>query len=191
MQDIQDVSVGHENVKPSGTNDTCPADESNEPCVTETQEEDTALNKNVLNDLQGTQKSEDSSLSNISQHIDSKVVDEGAKTDNKCLSVSGEGDSKSENSIPEEVRLTAEQGSGSGLSSEKKTEHLETKTDASHIIADVVESIEQESAPPVAPPRRKRKKKKSAVDTQVRITKIKIKRLNHVGDNGVTLNERK
>ena len=191
MQDIQDVSVGHENVKPSGTTDTCPADESNEPCVTETQGEDTALNRNVLNDLQGTQKSEDSSLSSISQHIDSKVVDEGAKTDNKCLSVSGEGESKSENSIPEEIRLTAEQGSGSGLSSEKKTEHLETKTDASHIIADVVESIEQESAPPVAPPRRKRKKKKSAGDTQVRITKIKIKRLNHVGDNGVTLNERK
>lgn len=183
MQDIQDVSVGHENVKPSGTNDTCPADESNEPCVTETQGEDTALNKNILNDLQGTQKSEDSSLSNISQHIDSKVVDEGAKTDNKCLSVSGEGDSKSENSIPEEICLTAEQGSGSGLSS--------AKTDASHIIADVVESIEQESAPPVAPPRRKRKKKKSAGDTQVRMTKIKIKRLNHVDDNGVTLNERK
>ena len=43
-------------------------------------------------------------------------------------------------------------------------------TNASQIIAGVVESIEQESTiPPVAPPRRKRKNKKSASDTQVRM----------------------
>lgn len=46
----------------------------------------------------------------------------------------------------------------------------EFSTNASQIIAGVVESIEQESTvPPVAPPRRKRKNKKSASDTQVRM----------------------
>lgn len=53
--------------------------------------------------------------------------------------------------------------------SEKKGDisGLEFCTNASQIIAGVVESIEQESTiPPVAPPRRKRKNKKSASDTQ-------------------------
>ena len=40
-------------------------------------------------------------------------------------------------------------------------------TDASQIIADVVESIEQESTPPVAPPRRRKRKKKAEGELQV------------------------
>ena len=50
---------------------------------------------------------------------------------------------------------------------EKKTDISATKTDATQIVADVVDGIEQESAPPVAPPRRKRKKKKNVGDAQV------------------------
>lgn len=56
----------------------------------------------------------------------------------------------------------------SGESSAKTTDMSDPRTcsNASQIIADVVESIEHENTPPVAPPRRKRKNKKSARDTQ-------------------------
>ena len=56
--------------------------------------------------------------------------------------------------------------------SEKKGDipGLDVCTNASQIIAVVVQSIEQESTvPPVAPPRRKRKNKKSASNAQVRM----------------------
>jgi len=50
---------------------------------------------------------------------------------------------------------------------EKKTDLTTSKKDAIQIIADVVESIEQESIPPVAPPRRRKKKKKAEGELQV------------------------
>ena len=148
--------------------------ESNEASVNEAQGNGTALNQNV-NDLQGMCTLDDSSLSNSSnnsQHVVSKIVADGVETsadsDKKCLTYSGESESTSENSFLDQPDSQLE----SGLRGEKKAVFSVTKTctDASQIIADVVESIEQESAPPVAPPRRKRKKKKSTGDTHVSIT---------------------
>ena len=148
--------------------------ESNEASVNEAQGNGMALNQNV-NDLQGMCTLDDSSLSNSSnnsQHVVSKIVADGVETivdsDKKCQTHPGESEATSENSFPDQPGSQLE----SGLCGEKKTVFSVTKTctDASQIIADVVESIEQESAPPVAPPRRKRKKKKSTGDTHVSIT---------------------
>lgn len=167
--------MGHENgdslrnVNYFKTKVASTVDESSDLSVVESQVEDTALNETM-------HSSENSAQSNNTQHVDSKPVDEGAETTTdsgtKCLTSSGVDDEKIENSIAEEISLIADQDGGLeyGLRSEKKTDFSGTKTDASQIIADVVDSIEQESAPPVAPPRRKRKKKKSVGDTQVSIT---------------------
>ena len=161
-------------VQHSDTRTISASDESNEASVNDAQGDGSALNQNV-NDLQGVCKLEESSLSNTSnnsQHVDIKFITDGAETTadsaKKCPTHPGESESKSENSFPGQPSSQLE----SGLCSEKKTDFQITKTctDASQIIADVVESIEQESAPPVAPPRRKRKKKKSTGDTQVSIT---------------------
>ena len=153
-------------------------DDNNETSATETQGVSTSQN---VNDLQGIHKTEDSSLCNQSsntEHVDAKLVVDGGETktdsDRMCLIDSGGSDSKRENLSPDEESLTAGQQDGqmeSALRNEKKTDFSATKTfaDASQIVADVVESIEQESAPPVAPPRRRRKKKKSDGDTQVNI----------------------
>lgn len=152
--------------------------DSNESSATETQGVRTSQN---VNDLQGIHKTEDSSLcnqSNNTEQVDAKLVDDGeeTKTDSErmCPTEPGGSNSKCENLSPEEESLTAGQQDGqieSALRNEKKTDVSATKTftDANQIVADVVESIEQESDPPVAPPRRRRKKKKSDADTQVNI----------------------
>lgn len=168
------TSAGQENgdsmkkVKHSETEDTSTVttvDESNELGAVSSQGQDATENQ-TLNDLREMNKSE---KSHNSQNVDSKPVNEQEETskhsDKTCLR---EGDSKSKNSVSEEPSLSGPQGSelDSDLGSEKKTDYSGSKSDASQIVADVVESIEQESDPPVAPPRRKRKKKKIAGDTQ-------------------------
>ena len=147
---------------------TSAVDQIIEAGTVKTEGESTALSQ-TTNDLQGRQELEDSSFSNNTQQCGSKFVHENHATDcNKSQTFSREGELQSEITLPEERNLKIERDDelGSHLSAEKKTDF--SKTDASQIIADVVESIEQESTPPVAPPRRRKKKKKADGEVQVR-----------------------
>ena len=113
---------------------------------------------NTTDDLQEKQESDISSLVDT----ESKFVHENHATD--CSSTfqacAGESESKvSDTDLKTDREVEVEPHH----TCEKKTALSISKTDASQIIADVVESIEQESTPPVAPPRRRKKKKKAEV----------------------------
>lgn len=160
-----------EELKQSET--TSAVDQTHEAGIVKTHGESTALNQ-TTDDLQERQESDNSSLSNDTQQSDSKLVthertDQTTDCSDKVQNSSGEIELKSEKTLPEEknLKVVKEEGLGPHLSSEKKLDLSRSKTDASQIIADVVESIEQESAPPVAPPRRRKKKKKAEGELQV------------------------
>lgn len=148
---------------------TSAVDQINEAGIVKTHGESTALTQ-TTNDSQGREESEELSFSNDTQQCGSKSVHEKTTDYNdKSQTCVGEIELKREKTLPEETNLRIEKENelGSHLSDEKKTDFSTRKTDASQIIADVVESIEQESAPPVAPPRRRKKKKKAEGEAQV------------------------
>lgn len=118
---------------------------------------------NTTDDFQEKQESDISSLANDTE---SKFVHENHATDcnSKFQAYSGESELESgETDLKTDREVEVEPHHNC----EKKTDLSTSKTDASQIIADVVESIEQESAPPVAPPRRRKKKKKADGGLQV------------------------
>ena len=149
-------------------------EQTNEADIVKSHGESTALNQST-NDLQGRQESNDLSLPNDMHHSDSKHdperTDTNISTDccNKIQTCSGGSELPTEETATEETiaNVVTDQGLGPFASTEKKTDFSKSKTDASQIIADVVEGIEQESAPPVAPPRRRKKKKKASEAEQV------------------------
>lgn len=135
---------------------------TNKTDIVKTRGESTALN-NTADDLQEKQESGISSLANDSE---SKFVHENHATDSNSMfqANSGESESKvSDADLKTDREIEVEQHHNC----EKKTDLTMPKTDASQIIADVVESIEQESTPPVAPPRRRKRKKKAEGELQV------------------------
>ncbi|XP_020601484.1 WD repeat-containing protein 44-like [Orbicella faveolata] len=134
---------------------------TNKTDIVKTCGESTALN-NTADDLQEKQESGISSLANDSE---SKFVHENHATDSNSMfqAHSGESESKvSDADLKTDREIEVEQHHNC----EKKTDLTMPKTDASQIIADVVESIEQESTPPVAPPRRRKRKKKAEGELQ-------------------------
>ena len=137
--------------------------ESNEPCISKLEGEGTSLNQ-TLNNVKNINNSEKFI---DSQNLDSSIINEAAETPGvrTCYE---ESILTSDNSF-QVMNLAVQKDTEleSDLGGEKKTDISATKTDATQIVADVVDGIEQESAPPVAPPRRKRKKKKNVSDTQV------------------------
>ena len=137
--------------------------ESNEPGISNLEGEGTSLNQ-TLNDVKNIDNSE--KLID-SQNLDSSISNEAGETPG-VRTCDGEISLTSDNSfqvmnvaVQKDTELESDPGG------EKKTGISAAKTDATQIVADVVDSIEQESAPPVAPPRRKRKKKKNVGDAQV------------------------
>lgn len=163
----ESVGLPSEELKQSTT---LTANEINDTGIVKTHGESTTLTQ-TSNDLQGRHESDNSSLPSDSQQFDSKHVHENHVTDSndKSQTCSGEGELKSEKTVSEETTLKVDRNDElePHLSDEKKTDFSKSKTDASQIIADVVESIEQESTPPVAPPRRRKKKKKAESELQV------------------------
>lgn len=123
--------------------------------------ESTALN-NTTDDLQEKKESDISSLANDSK---SKFIHDNATDSSSTFQAcSGENEEKvSDKDLKTDREVEVEQHHNC----EKKTDLAMPKTDASQIIADVVESIEQESTPPVAPPRRRKRKKKAEGESQV------------------------
>ena len=123
--------------------------------------ESTALN-NTTDDLQEKKESDISSLANDSK---SKFIHDNATDSSSTFQAcSGENEEKvSDKDLKTDREVEVEQHHNC----EKKTDLAMPKTDASQIIADVVESIEQESTPPVAPPRRRKRKKKAEGELQV------------------------
>lgn len=149
-------------VEDSANQDTPMIIESNEPGISNLEGEGTSLNQ-TLNDVKNIDNSE--KLID-SQNLDSSITNEAAETPG-VRTCDGEISLTSDNSfqvmnlaVQKDTELESDPGG------EKKTDISATKTDATQIVADVVDSIEQESAPPVAPPRRKRKKKKNVGDAQ-------------------------
>lgn len=136
--------------------------ESNEPGISNLEGEGTSLNQ-TLNDLKNVDNSE--KLID-SQNLDSSTTNEAAETPG-VRTCDEEISLTSDNSLQVTNLAVQKDTELESLVGEKKTDISATKTDATQIVADVVDSIEQESAPPVAPPRRKRKKKKNVGDAQV------------------------
>lgn len=149
---------------------TVTVDEISDTGIVKTHGESTALTQ-TSNDLQGRHELDNSSLPSDSQQCESKHVDENHVTDvnDKSQTCSGEGELMSEKTVSEETTLKVDRTDElePHFSDEKKKDFSKSTTDASQIIADVVESIEQESTPPVAPPRRRKKKKKAESELQV------------------------
>lgn len=137
--------------------------ESNEPGISNLEGEGTSLNQ-TLNDVKNIDNSE--KLID-SQNLDSSITNEaaetpGVRTCDEEISLTSDNSFQVMNlAVQKDTELESDPGG------EKKTDISATKTDATQIVADVVDGIEQESAPPVAPPRRKRKKKKNVRDAQV------------------------
>ena len=146
---------------------TTEVNETNKTDIVKTHGESTALN-NTTDDLQEKQESDISSLAKDSE---SKFVCDNHATD--CSSpfqaCSGESEFKGSDT---DLKTYREVELKPNHTSEKRTDLTTPKTDASQIIADVVESIEQESTPPVAPPRRRKRKKKAEGELQVSTTHV-------------------
>jgi len=136
--------------------------ESNEPGISNLEGEGTSLNQ-TLTDVKNIDNSE--KLID-SQNLDSSITNEaaeapGVRTGDEEISLTSDNSFQVMNlAVQKDTELESDPGS-------EKTDISATKTDATQIVADVVDGIEQESAPPVAPPRRKRKKKKNVGDAQV------------------------
>ena len=148
-----------EELNQSTTSEVNKADKTN---IVKTHGESTALN-NTTNDSQERKESDISSFANDSE---SKFVHDNHATDisSTFQAYSGENDAKvSATDLKTDKEVEVEQRHNC----EKKTDLTIPNTDASQIIADVVESIEQESTPPVAPPRRRKRKKKAEGELQV------------------------
>ena len=167
----------------SGDQPELPSEESNQSTtskvnktekaeIIKTHGESTALN-NTTDDPQEKQESDISSLPNDSE---SKFVHENYGTDSSSpfQAFSGESESKvSDTDFKTDREVEVEQHHNC----EKKSDLTMPKTDASQIIADVVESIEQESTPPVAPPRRRKRKKKAEGELQVSTHLVRFRQL--------------
>lgn len=150
-------------------------EQSNEADIIKTHGESTALNQST-SDLADRKETSDTSLLSDMIHNDSKlepeeVTDTNSSTDchSKAQACLGEGELQNEEIVSKETieNTVTKEDVGSDATDKKKTEFAKSKTDASQIIADVVESIEQDSAPPIAPPRRRKKKKKASLEDQV------------------------
>jgi len=144
---------------------TSEVNKTNKTDIVKTHGESTALNKTIIDDLQGKQESD---ISSLAKESESKYVGDSHATDCSSLfqASSGESELRATDTDMEtfrEVEVKPNHTIG------KKTDLTMPKTDASQIIADVVESIEQESTPPVAPPRRRKRKKKADGELQVSI----------------------
>ena len=163
-----DTSSGDQSELPSekfNQSTTSEVSKTNTTDIVKTHGENTALN-NTTDDLQENRESDISSLTNDSE---SKFVHNNDATDSSSSSMfqacSGENEAKvSDTDLKTDREVEVEQHHNC----EKKTDLTIPNTDASQIIADVVESIEQESTPPVAPPRRRKRKKKAEGELQVR-----------------------
>ncbi|XP_068731913.1 WD repeat-containing protein 44-like [Montipora capricornis] len=150
-----------ENTKKCKTNSTvCESNEAStqqDRCTTKAKSQDTDECK--------LEDASESNFSNSSCHSDAKDVAFVAETskdnDEKSRTHSAENELKGgQSSLAGPVSDPGK----SGESSAKTTDLSDPRTcsNASQIIADVVESIEHENTPPVAPPRRKRKNKKAS-----------------------------
>lgn len=149
-------------------------EQTNEADIIKTHGESTALNQST-SDLADRKETSDTSLLSDMIHNDSKlepeeVTDTNSSTDchSKAQACLGEGELQNEEIVSKETieNTVTKEDVGSDATDKKKTEFAKSKTDASQIIADVVESIEQDSAPPIAPPRRRKKKKKASLEDQ-------------------------
>lgn len=160
-----DTSSGDQSELPSeelNQSTTSEVNKSNKTDIVKTHGESTALN-NTTGDSQEKKELDISSLANDSE---SKFVHDNHATDSSSTfqACSGENEGKvcdMDHKTDREVEVEQHHNC------EKKTDLTMPNTDASQIIADVVESIEQESTPPVAPPRRRKRKKKAEGDSQV------------------------
>lgn len=130
--------------------------------IVKTHGESTALN-NTTDDLKEKQESDISSLANDTE---SKFVHEDNAMDCSSTFQACPEETELEGRVTD-LKTDREVEVESHHNCEKKTDLTTTKKDAIQIIADVVESIEQESIPPVAPPRRRKKKKKAEGELQV------------------------
>lgn len=141
---------------------TSEVNKANKTNIVKTHGESTALN-NTTNDSQERKESDISSFANDSE---SKFVHDNPATDSSSTfqAYSGENEAKvCDTDLKTDKEVEVEQRHNC----EKKNDLTIPNTDASQIIADVVESIEQESTPPVAPPRRRKRKKKAEGELQV------------------------
>ena len=140
---------------------TSEVNKANKTNIVKTRGESTALNNTI-----DSREEKESDISSFANDSESKFVQDNHATDSSSTfqTYSGENETKvSDTDLKTDREVEVEQCHNC----EKKTDLTMPNTDASQIIADVVESIEQESTPPVAPPRRRKRKKKAEGELQV------------------------
>lgn len=166
---LKDQTPGEDSVQAESS----VVEQTKEADIIKTHGESTAFHQST-SDLGNREETSDASLPFDMTHndckLDSEVTDPNSSTDfhNVAQACLGEREVQSDKMVTKETTesTVTKESVGSNATVVKKTEFAKSKTDASQIVADVVESIEQESAPPVAPPRRRKKKKKASIGDQ-------------------------
>lgn len=173
---LKDQTPGEDSVQAESS----VVEQTKETDIIKTHGESTAFHQST-SDLGNREETSDASLPFDMTHndckLDPEVTDPNSSTDfhNVAQACLGEREVQSDKMVTKETTesTVTKESVGSNATVVKKTEFAKSKTDASQIVADVVESIEQESAPPVAPPRRRKKKKKASIGDQVSLKKMR------------------